>query len=199
MCEPTTIAYVATALAATSAYQQSQARKEQGEYNAVIARNNAKMAEYQAADAAQRGEQDAINVRRKGAAIKADQRATLAARGLSLDSGTPLSLLDQTDYFNASDVATVRTNAGKEVFAKRSQAHNFLTEASMYQNAADSEDPLMSGVVAGVTTYATTSLLAGQPGGGGVASKWNFGGGTGSTIGSSASTSNFSWATGGMT
>lgn len=160
MCEPTTILYVATALAATSAYQQSEARKEQGEYNAVIARNNAKMAEYQAEDAAQRGEVDAINARRKAAAIKGDQRATMAARGLDLGEGTALSLLDQTDYFSKVDQGTIRGNAAKEGYAKKAQAANFLTEATMYQNAADSESPLLSAAAAGASVYASGSMAA---------------------------------------
>lgn len=158
MCEPTTILYVATALAATSAYQQSEARQEQGEYNAVIARNNAKMAEYQAEDAVQRGEVDAINARRKAAAIKGDQRATMAARGLDLGEGTAQSLLDQTDYFSKVDQGTIRGNAGKEAYAKKAQAANFLTEATMYQNAADSESPLLSAAAAGASVYAAGSM-----------------------------------------
>jgi hypothetical protein len=191
--------YIATALAATSAYQQSEARKDQADYNRVVSANNAKMAEYQAVDAAARGEQDAMNIRRKAAQLKGDQRATMAARGLDLSEGTTLSLLDQTDYLSASDIATARTNANKEVFAKRSQAHNFQVESAMYGAAADAENPLFSAAVAGATTYATGSMLAGAGETGSVASKWNFGGGTGSTIGNSANTSNFSWATGGMT
>lgn len=165
MCEPTTILYVATALAATSAYQQSEARKEQGEYNAVIARNNAKMAEYQAEDAVQRGEVDAINARRRAAAIKGDQRATMAARGLDLGEGTALSLLDQTDYFSKVDQGTIRGNAGKEAYAKKAQAANFLTEATMYQNAADSESPLLSAAAAGASVYAAGSMAGAGAGG----------------------------------
>lgn len=185
MCEPTTILYVAVALSATSAYQQSEARKEQGEYNAVIARNNAKMAEYQAEDAAQRGEVEAINARRKAAAVKGDQRATMAARGLDLGEGTTLSLLDQTDYFSKVDQATIRGNAGKEAYAKKAQAANFMTEATMYQNAADSESPLLSAAAAGVSTYAMgSSSMMGKGGTTGVADKWSlFSSGSGSTGG----------------
>jgi len=194
MClDPVTAAYIAATLAATSAYQQSEARKEQGEYNAVIARNNAKMAEYQAEDAVQRGEVDAINARRKAAAIKSDQRATMAARGLDLGEGTALSLLDQTDYFSKVDQGTIRGNAGKEAYAKKAQAANFLTESTMYQNAADSESPLLSAAAAGASTYASASLM-GKTGTTGVSDKWSvFGSGSTGGVGLKATPSSVGW------
>lgn len=168
MCHPA----IPAALAAISAYQQSKAAKTQAEYNAVVSENNAKMAEYQAADALARGEQEATAVRRKAAAVRGEQRATMAARGLDLGAGTPQSLIDQTDYFGASDVATVRTNAGKENFARRSQAANFMTEATMYRSAASSQNPLLSAAVAGTTAYATASML-GKGDTPGVSDKWS--------------------------
>lgn len=197
MCHPA-VAYAAAALSAYSAYNQSKAAQQQAEYNSVVAANNAKMAEYQAVDAAQRGEQDALAIRRKAAAVRGDQRATMAARGLSLDSGTPQSLLDQTDYFSEADIATARTNAGKEAFAKRSQAQNFQIESQQYKAAADAQNPMLSAAVAGISTYAMTSML-GKADAPGVSDKWNFFGKTGDTIGSSSATSGFSWATGGRT
>lgn len=177
-----TVAQVGGAiLSGVSAMQQAEAAQDQANYNAVVAENNAKMAEYQAADARARGEQEAINARRKGDAVRGSQRATMAARGLSLSEGTPLSLLDQTDYFSGVDQATARNNANKEAFMKESQAANSRTEATMYRAAADSYSPLMSGVSAGVSSYASSSMLGKS--GGTVADKWNFWGtsGTGGT------------------
>lgn len=169
MCHPA----IPAALAAISAYQQSQAAKTQAEYNAVVSENNATMAEYQAADAFSRGEQDAITARRKAASVRGDQRAAMAARGLDLGEGTAANLIDQTDYFSETDQGTIRSNAGKEVFAKRSQANNFKTEATMYRSAASAQNPLLSAATAAATTYATTSML-GKADAPGVADKWNF-------------------------
>lgn len=159
MCDP--VSATLAVISAYSAYNQSKAAQQQAEYNAVVADNNAKMAEYQAADALARGEKEAMAVRRKAAAIKADQRATMAARGLDLSSGTALDLLDQTDYFGETDVATVRTNAGKENFALRSQANNFATQAVASRASADSQNPLLSAAVAGAQGYATGQMIMG--------------------------------------
>jgi hypothetical protein len=148
-------------ISAYSAYSQSKAAQQQAEYNAIVADNNAKMAEYQAADALARGEQDAINVRRKAAAIKADQRTTMAARGLDLGAGTPLDLLDQTDYFGAQDVATARGNAGKEAYALRAQGNNFSTQAAASRAAADAQSPLLSAALGGAQGWATGKMISG--------------------------------------
>jgi len=118
------------------------------------------MAEYQAEDALARGEKDAMNVRRKGAAIGADQRATMAARGLDLGEGTALSLLDQTDYFSATDVATTRGNAGKEAYALKAQANNFATEAVASRASADAQNSWLSAAAAGAQGYAAGSAIS---------------------------------------
>lgn len=136
-----------TALAATSAYQQSQSAKR-------TARNNAKMAEYQAQDAQRKGEEDAQAIQRRGAALKSSQRVALAANGLDLGYGTAADLQDQTDFFTQSDVATARTNAAKDAWGKRAMGTN-------YQAQANAQNPLLS---------ASGSLLTGA---GQVADKWH--------------------------
>ncbi len=141
-----TVASVAgTAFSAIGAMNQAQAAQDQANYNAAVAENNAKLAEYKAQDAQQRGELEAQKVQREAAQLRGAQRATMAARGLSLGEGTPLSLLEQTDYFSATDVATARTNAAKESWAARVQKANFETEAMSSTNTARSIDPLMAG------------------------------------------------------
>jgi hypothetical protein len=118
-----------TVLSTASAYQQSQVAKQ-------TAQNNAKNAEYQALEASRLGEKQAIEVQRKGAAVKSAQRVGLAAKGLDLGYGTAADLQDQTDFFTQSDVATTRTNAAKDAWGKRAQGAN-------YQAQANAQNPLM--------------------------------------------------------
>lgn len=118
MCEPTTIALVATAVAGTTAavgqYQQGQVAKQMANYNAT-------MAEYAAQDAQRRGEQEAQSIQRKAAGLKGTQRAMMASRGLDLGTGTPAEILDQTDFFAETDVATARGNAAREAWTMRAK------------------------------------------------------------------------------
>lgn len=119
MCEPTTLALTATAVAGgLNAYGQYQ----QGQVSKQVAYNNAKMAEYAAADAQRRGEERATDALRRARAIKGTQRSRMAAAGLDLTSGTPADLLDQTDFFGDSDAATARFNGAQEAWSARAQA-----------------------------------------------------------------------------
>lgn len=92
------------------------------------ARNNAIMADYAAQDAQRRGEEEALAVRRKGAAVKSAQQAAQAAKGLDISYGTAADLADQTDFFNQSDVATTRTNAAREAWNLRAQGQQALAK-----------------------------------------------------------------------
>ena len=116
MCEPTTIAMAAMAVgggvSAFSAIQQGKTAQQ-------VANNNATMAEYAAQDAQKRGEEDAMEVQRKAAALKSSQRVGLAANGLDLSYGTAADLQDQVDFFAQSDAATARTNASREAWRLR--------------------------------------------------------------------------------
>lgn len=109
-------------MSAIGMHNQSKTAKE-------IAGNNAITAGVQAMDALRRGEKDAIEVQRRGAALKSSQQVGLAAKGLDLGYGTAADLQDQTDFFNQSDVATTRTNARKEAWARQAQSGNFQAEA----------------------------------------------------------------------
>lgn len=136
----------ATAMSAYSSYQQQKTA-------AGVARNNAQIAEYQAKDAEARGEKEAQDIARRASLLKGTQRATMAARGLDLTSGTPADLIEQTDFFASIDQATARTNARKEAWGKRAMGANYRAEAAGYS-------PLLS---------AGTSLLGGATS---VADRW---------------------------
>jgi hypothetical protein len=135
-----------TGISAIGAMNQADAAQQ-------VARNNAQTAEMQAQDAERRGEREAMELQRRVAATKSSQRVSLAAKGLDLTYGTAADLQDQTDFFGESDVATTRTNARKEAWARRGQSANFQAEAL-------SQRPWLA---------AGSTLLAG---GGQVADKW---------------------------
>jgi hypothetical protein len=137
-----------TAISALGAINQASAARE-------AARNNQTMAEYAAQDSMKRGEEEAMQVRRRGAALKSSQRTTLAAKGLDLNYGTAADLQDQTDFFTESDVATTRDNAQRAAWNQRARG-----QAMLAQGRADSLNSMMQ---------AGGSLLAGA---GQVANKW---------------------------
>jgi hypothetical protein len=153
VCEPTTIALAATAIAggltAKGQYDQGQVAKQVG-------RNNQIMAEYAAQDAQKRAGEDAIRIQQKAAQIKGSQRATMAAKGLDLGVGTAAELQDQTDFFGATDAATTRDNGNRGAWSARASG-----AAAKAQGDAASRQATMS-------AFSTVLGTGGQ-----VAGKWN--------------------------
>lgn len=145
---------------AAGAYGQSKATKAAYNYQAAVSRNNAQIAEWQAQDALTRGGKAEQSQRLKTAQLKGTQRATLAARGVAIDEGSALNILQDTDYMGELDAATIRDNAAREAWGHRNQAAGYTSDASMLSNRAAAESPLRA---------AGTSLLTSA---GSVASSW---------------------------
>ncbi len=152
---------IAGMVASTSgAYNKSKSDKAAYEYQAAVNRNNAMIAEWNARDAITRGQKAEQQQRLKTAALKSTQRASFAARGMALDEGSPLAILDDTDFMGEQDALTLRDNAAKEAWGYRIQAGNYAGDAGLLNARADAESPFKAG--------ATTLLSsAGQ-----VASSW---------------------------
>lgn len=130
---------------AYSAFSQSSDNKAAYNYQAAVNRNNAMISEWNAQDAARRGEQDLIDQRRKTAAIMGTQRATLAGRGIDLSEGSALNILSDTAYLGEQDALTVKDNTAKAVWQAKVQANNDTANAGLLQMRANNENPLLSG------------------------------------------------------
>jgi len=146
---------------ARGAASSAAASQQAYEYQAAVNRNNAQVAQWQAQDAIQRGAQAEQQQRLKVAQLKGTQRASLAARGVSLAEGSALNILQDTDYMNELDSLTIRDNAAREAWGHRVQASNYSNDAALLSNRAASSQSASS---AGLS-----SLLAGA---GQVASSW---------------------------
>lgn len=157
---PVALAVAGTAMQAYSAYSTATSNKAAYNYQAAVSRNNAMIAEWNAKDAARRGEQDLIDHQRKTAALMGNQRATLAGRGIDLSEGSALNILSDTDYLSKQDQLTIKDNTAKNVWQAKVQAYNEGTNAELLQMRSDAENPLFSGAA---------SLLTGA---GSVADRW---------------------------
>jgi hypothetical protein len=142
------------------AYSKSKSDKAAYEYQAAVNRNNSTLAEWNARDAITRGQKAEQQQRLKTAALKSTQRASFAARGMALDEGSPLAILDDTAFMGEQDALTLRDNAAREAWGYRVQAGNYASDAGMLSTRADAESPLKAGA---------SSLLSNA---GAVASSW---------------------------
>lgn len=124
------------------AYAKSKSEKYGYEYQSQIARGNAQIAEWQAADAARRGEREEGAFRMKNAAFRSSQQAALAARGIDIGEGSALNVLTSTDYMGEIDALTIRDNAAKDVWGLKQQASNYRTNAELLDWRANQQSPI---------------------------------------------------------
>lgn len=145
---------------ALGASRQSEATQQAYNYQAAVNKNNAQVAEWQAQDALQRGTKAEQAQRLKVAQLKSSQRAGFAARGVALDEGSPLAILQDTDMMGEMDALTIRDNAEKEAWGARMQGANYSSDSAMLSARAGAESS---------TGAAFGSLLTGA---GAVAGSW---------------------------
>lgn len=109
---------------AASAVATAAGQHAQGQTAKAIGRNNQMMAEYAAADALRRGDEEAAALQRRSSQIQGAQRAGFAARGVDLGAGTAGEIQDQTDFFSQVDQSTARTNAKRDAWSARVSGAN---------------------------------------------------------------------------
>jgi len=146
-----TLALAATGMQAGGAlfstiggYNQSKATKASYEYQAAVERNNAVLAQRQSTDAIRRGQSAEGNARLRAAQTMGAQRARLAANGVSLDEGSALNILQDTDYLSEVDALTIRDNAAREAWGYQAQGQNAADNAQLLQTRAGNERPALS-------------------------------------------------------
>lgn len=156
MCNPAlVVAGLQMGMAAYGSVQESKAQQEQLDYQAAVDRNNAQiaqnnqvMSERQAADAVKRGETDAKNHMLKVAQLKGSQMTAMAANGLALGEGSPLSLLEDTQFMGEYDAGTIRNNASRDAWGYRvggvnygNQSGDLMTSAGFSESKSKAINP----------------------------------------------------------
>lgn len=142
---------------AVSSYQSAQAQKSAAKYESAVASANAKTAEFAAQDAQDRGirEAEALGIQQN--ALRARQRATMAANGLDLASGTPQAVQDTADFYGLQDIETTANNANREAWSLKSRGQNFRTDAAMQSARAGAISPFSSAATSLLGSAATIS------------------------------------------
>ena len=121
---------LATALSAVSGIMQGMAANSAAKAEAAAANQNARIAEAQSTDAIARGGKEELSHRRKMSALQGEQRAQLAASGVSVDTGSALAMQDASMSEGEHDAAAIRFNAAREAWGHNVQATNYRNQAS---------------------------------------------------------------------
>lgn len=148
---PLALQAVGAAMTAYSAFSKSSNDKAAYKYQAGVDRNNAMIAEWNAQDIERRGRQELIDLRRRNAALKGTQIATLASRGIDLSEGSALNILADTEYLGEQDELTLKTNTKKQAWGARVEGSNHTANSILLQSRSDQENPLLSGATSLLT------------------------------------------------
>lgn len=104
--------------------QVSESEAELVEYNAAVAR-------IQAADAIQRGEEEANRFRSQVRVLIGSQRAGFAGGNIDVGYGSAVDVQADAALLGELDALTIRTNAGREAWGFQVQAEDLTTRAEI--------------------------------------------------------------------
>lgn len=114
-----------------SAYKTVQAQNAAAEYNARVLDRNAKIADMQAEDAAQRGRLEEQQQRLRIKKLVGEQRSAFASSGVVVDQGSPLDAIVSTVEEGELDALTIRHNAAVEQWGYNEEATNLRSQSTL--------------------------------------------------------------------
>ena len=163
---------VSTTMGVVGSVQQGKAQQAQYNYQAEVARNNAKIAQANADQQRQEGIEESRLQRLRTLQAIGSQQAAMAANGIDISSGTALDIVEDTSAMGELDALTTRYNSETQALAYEQQANNFTNQANLDVFAG--ENAYSSGI-----TNAISTGVNGLGNAASVAGKWY----TGNSIG----------------
>ena len=148
------VAVVGGILQATSAAGEADAIEDQSEFEQNRLAFNRKLANINAEDAIDRGEEQVGDFKQEAARLKGSQRAALAAQGIDVDSGSAAGIQYETEKQIDTDISRIRNNAWREAWGFKVESTSLQQQETLTglagRNAAQSTR--VAGAVQGATT-----------------------------------------------
>jgi hypothetical protein len=148
------------AAGAVGSYWSAKNSQIQARGQADIASINAKISELGAENALQQGQRQVGEITQQAGQLKSTQRASMAANGVDLGTGSAAEVQASTDIMKTIDANTAHANAVMSAWGYRTQGVNYQNQATVASATAKAINPGMS---------AASSLLGN---GGTVAASW---------------------------
>lgn len=157
------LAFAGAGLSAAGSIAGGIAQGKAASYQAQVARNNATIAQQNAAHAASVGAEDTEVAGLKARNRLASTRAGFAANNLDITSGSPADVIAGEQKSGALDTETVANNAALQVYGYGTQAAGYEGQAQLDQAEAGF-DPI-EGALKGTGSLLdkTSSLISGPP------------------------------------
>lgn len=153
------VGIVGSVISAAGQIEQGKAQQEAGEYSATVQENNAKVSDWKAKDAIDRGIMEERVHLQKATKLKGRQRTVLAAQGIVLDSGSAADIIEDTDLLSDYDAQIIDANAQREAYDHKVAASNQRAQADMDRTAGEnayraSQFNAMSSLLSGASSTA---------------------------------------------
>ncbi len=160
---------IGAGVSAAGAYSTGQANSASAGYQAQVARNNAIIAEQNAQFELQKGNVETENQNYKTRALVGTQKATQAANGLDVNSGSPLDVRRSTTELGHLDALTLLNNAAAKAAGYRAAGANYTAEAGLDEMKASSAKKagafsVASSLIGGVSSVSDKWLTYQQKG-----------------------------------
>jgi len=139
-------------LSGISAGMQASAQQQAAQYQAQMDRNNAQVALQQRSAALQSGQLQSMQAEQQAAQVLGGQKASLAANGVDLGSGSAVDLLATTKFLNAQDVNSLQSNAARQAWGYGVDASNELAASGLASWQAKNTSPGLMGGMAGASS-----------------------------------------------
>jgi hypothetical protein len=130
---------------AIGGFYSAKMSKNQLNFEAEMARINARVAELGARSAFERGQKEVASLTLQAGQLKSRQRAALAANNVDLGEGNAAELQASTDLMKAIDKQTLEENAVMNAWGYRTQGANYQSDALMKSGTAAGISPFMAG------------------------------------------------------
>jgi hypothetical protein len=168
---------VGAATSAIGTIECGQATANAASYQAQVAQNNAIIAEQNAAYASEAGLASAAATSMKGAAASGKVKATQAASGIDVNTGSAINVQASERETNVLNTETVLNNAELQAYGYRARATSEQAQAGLEKEEAEQ-------ATVGADIGATGNLLSSASS---IGLKWLLGSGTNTPIGGTTS------------
>jgi len=144
------VAVAGVVMTSAQAMNQASAQKDQYAYQSAVENNKALVRERQAADAIERGEEDARAKKAQIETIGSNQLVTLAGQGGDVTTGTSVDLLAETKELGKWEEQKIRNNAARDANSIRADVTNIRADAQAAKSASGQINPLLAGAATGL-------------------------------------------------
>jgi hypothetical protein len=154
------VSLASTVLGAFGSARESEARRDESQYQAAVARNNQIIAEQNALAVEQQGRQAKAQERERARQLRSRQLVALAGQGADVGTGSAVDLLADTAAAAQRDRAIIASDTARQAYNVRAQGTTQAAQAQLLETRAEAESPVMEGVTSFVGNVAP------------IASKW---------------------------